>query len=219
MSDSRFITLHTAQTALPSPPTTWGLLPKIWKNYNVDEFDLEVWAAASTNLTAAELRGCTRHPVVLVDDDVDAVTEAADTLTVTGHAYETGDGPVRFTTTDTLPAGLELLTDYWLIKVDANTVKVCATWEYAMLGVAIDITDAGTGTHTISDTADTERNHWHVHGLLGPARDGAVALTRAKAYRARCRHAEGVLAYALTATLSAAEAVSARIQPRPLTTK
>ncbi len=217
MSNLRAVQLHTALTALPSPPTSWGLVDQDWfATSNVDEFDLEIWAAATTNLTAAELRGCTRHPVTLADDAVDAIDTTDNELDITGHVYETGDGPVRFTTTGALPGGLAVNTDYWLIFVDSDSIKVATSWRNAMLGSAIDLTAGASGVQTIVDTADTKRNHWHVHGLLGPARDGAVALTKTKAYRARCRHTEHVLAYALTATLSAAEAVSARIVPRPV---
>jgi hypothetical protein len=99
------------------------------------------------------------NPMVLSDDVVESVSAAADTLTLTAHAYQTGDGPVRFTTTDTLPDPLATGTDYWLVRVDADTIKVATTFANAMAGTptVVDLTDAGTGTHTIVDTADTLR--------------------------------------------------------------
>ena len=48
-----------------------------------------------------------------------------------------------------LPAGLSAATTYWLIRVSNTTSKVATTWQNALAGTAIDITDAGTGTHTI----------------------------------------------------------------------
>ncbi len=57
---------------------------------------------------------------------------------------------VRFTTTTTLPAPLALATDYYVIKVTDSTFKVATTYANAIAGTAINITDAGTGTHTIS---------------------------------------------------------------------
>lgn len=99
------------------------------------------------------------NPLVLADDDVESVAAGADQLTLTTHAYQTGDGPVQLTTTGTLPAGLALATDYWIIVDDANTVRLAATFAEAIDAspTAVDITDAGTGTHTIVDTPTTVR--------------------------------------------------------------
>lgn len=57
---------------------------------------------------------------------------------------------VRLTTTTTLPAGLALATDYYVIKVTDSTFKLATSYANAVAGTAINITDAGTGTHTIS---------------------------------------------------------------------
>jgi len=52
---------------------------------------------------------------------------------------------VRFTTTTTLPAGLSTGTNYYVIPVSASTFKVSTSYD----GAAVNITDAGTGTHTV----------------------------------------------------------------------
>jgi hypothetical protein len=57
---------------------------------------------------------------------------------------------VRFTTTTTLPAPLALATDYYVIRVTDSTFKVATSYANAIAGTAINITDAGTGTHTIT---------------------------------------------------------------------
>lgn len=57
---------------------------------------------------------------------------------------------VRLTTTTTLPAGLALATDYYVIKVSDTTFKLATSYANAIAGTQIDITSAGTGTHTIS---------------------------------------------------------------------
>ena len=57
---------------------------------------------------------------------------------------------VRLTTTTTLPAGLSLATDYYVIKVSDSTFKLATSYANAIAGTAINITDAGTGTHTMS---------------------------------------------------------------------
>lgn len=56
----------------------------------------------------------------------------------------------RLTTTTTLPAGLSLATDYYVIRIDDSTFKLATSYANAIAGTAINITDAGTGTHTAS---------------------------------------------------------------------
>ncbi len=57
---------------------------------------------------------------------------------------------VRLTTTTTLPAGLALATDYYVIKDSDTTFKLATSYANAIAGTQINITDAGTGTHTVS---------------------------------------------------------------------
>jgi len=57
---------------------------------------------------------------------------------------------VRFTTTGTLPTGLSLATDYWLVRVSATTARVATSYANAIAGTVIAFTDAGTGTHTLT---------------------------------------------------------------------
>lgn len=55
---------------------------------------------------------------------------------------------MRLTTTTTLPAGLATATDYYYIRVSDSTGKLATSYANAVAGTAINITDAGTGTHT-----------------------------------------------------------------------
>ena len=57
---------------------------------------------------------------------------------------------VRLTTTVTLPAGLALATDYYVIKLSDTTFSLATSYANAVAGTAINITDAGTGTHTVN---------------------------------------------------------------------
>ena len=57
---------------------------------------------------------------------------------------------VRLTTTTTLPAGLSLATDYYVIRVSDTTFKLATSYANAIAGTQIDITSTGTGTHTAS---------------------------------------------------------------------
>lgn len=57
---------------------------------------------------------------------------------------------VRFSTTGTLPAPLAINTDYYLHYIDDTHVTVATTRAKALIGTdIIDITNTGTGTHTI----------------------------------------------------------------------
>lgn len=72
-----------------------------------------------------------------------------DIITHTGYDIPTLSR-VRLTTTTTLPAGLALATDYWTIRQSATTSKLASSLANAVFDTAIDITDDGAGTHTIT---------------------------------------------------------------------
>lgn len=57
---------------------------------------------------------------------------------------------VRLTTTTTLPAGLSLATDYYVIRLSDTTFRLATSYDNAVAGTQINITDAGTGTHTVN---------------------------------------------------------------------
>jgi hypothetical protein len=71
-----------------------------------------------------------------------------DICTATAHGFQTGDR-VRVSSTTTLPAGLSAATTYYVIYLTANTFKLATSDANATAGTAIDITDTGTGTHSI----------------------------------------------------------------------
>lgn len=66
-------------------------------------------------------------------------------LVVTGHK-------VRFTTTNTLPTGLSLNTDYYLARISATTVSVSTSVANVYAGTYVDLTaaGAGVGVHTLT---------------------------------------------------------------------
>lgn len=77
---------------------------------------------------------------------------ASDICTAASHGFPTGLKGQASTTT-TLPAGLAAVTDYYVIAVSASTFTLASSLANALAGTAIDITDAGTGTHTFTPTA------------------------------------------------------------------
>ena len=82
--------------------------------------------------------------------DANAQTSANFTAAVTDIITDAAHGlsdddPIVLTTTTTLPAGLELLTVYYVQNATTNTFQVSTTTGN---GDIVDITDTGTGTHT-----------------------------------------------------------------------
>jgi len=90
--------------------------------------DAEAFAAASVNATT---------DVITVASNVDKW--------ITGKK-------VRATTTTTLPGGLAINTDYFVMRLTATTIQLASSLANAIAGTAINITSAGTGTHTITHT-------------------------------------------------------------------
>jgi len=73
------------------------------------------------------------------------------------HSLVTGDGPVRLETTGSAPGGLATSTDYYVIVVDTDSISLAISRDDALVGTEIDITSAGSGTHTLVDTSTTSR--------------------------------------------------------------
>lgn len=85
------------------------------------------------------------------------VTPATDTFTAAAHGRSTGDGPFQAFTTGSLPGGVSPATNYWLVVVDANTLKLSASFlgSIASSPTVVDVTSAGSGTLTFESTPDT----------------------------------------------------------------
>ena len=75
--------------------------------------------------------------------------DATDVCTATATVPPTATC-VQLTTTGTLPAGLSLTTNYFINKLSSTTFELCTTIANANAGTQIDITDAGTGVHTVA---------------------------------------------------------------------
>lgn len=78
------------------------------------------------------------------------VNATTNVITATGHTLVDGD-KFRADSTTTLPGGLSADTDLFARDVSGSTLKAALTSG----GAAIDITDTGTGTHTLG-TAVTD---------------------------------------------------------------
>ena len=60
---------------------------------------------------------------------------------------------VQFTTGTTLPTGISLATDYYVVPVSSSTFKVATTLANAIAGTCVDYTDTGTGNQTATPVA------------------------------------------------------------------
>jgi hypothetical protein len=77
------------------------------------------------------------------------------TMNAVGHNFIAGVR-VRFTTTGTLPTGLDTATTYRVINVSGNTFGLSLEINYnrtAKTGTAISTLSGGTGTHTVTEQA------------------------------------------------------------------
>ena len=76
-----------------------------------------------------------------------AVTTSADTLTITGHGYATGLRVVYTAEGGTAATGLTDGTSYYVIKVDANTIKLAASEANAKADTPTAIALSGDGNN------------------------------------------------------------------------
>jgi len=182
------------------------------------QFEIDIECDASETITAAKLYGCRLGPVTIADD---TFTASGSTLTASSHALLDGDGPVRLTSSTTLPAGLSLLTDYFVEHLSSNTFALHSTRAGAIAGdtsTLITTTDAGTGTHTLADkqgNASLDDNSRRFHfALIGDLNEAAsVVLTAQTSYVERINHSPLNLYYVLVATVGVAQTVTVRVTP------
>jgi hypothetical protein len=115
----------------------------------LDEFslslsDTEAHALAETDIIDITAIGAGTQTVTLV-----GVEAGDDTLRVVAHGMQTGDGPVRVSTTGVLPTGLVAATDYWVIRVSADFFKLAASSADALASTPVNITAIGSGDHQL----------------------------------------------------------------------
>lgn len=97
------------------------------------------------------------------------VNTGTDQVAVTASSELITGRKVRLTTTGTLPTGLALATDYYLIVVDSTHIQFASSLANSIAGTAIDITGAGSGTNTVTGTLTARTLGQHggqeTHGL------------------------------------------------------
>ena len=111
--------------------------------------DLAAQTAGGTAVSSLvfEARASVNVTAVTEDFQTSDVNTSTDIITVT-RAFTTGE-KVVFSGTD-LPAPLQSATEYWVIRVSDTTIRVASSLINAYNGTFIDLTDVGSGTHTVS---------------------------------------------------------------------
>lgn len=80
------------------------------------------------------------------DDTDETISFAA------AHGFITGL-KVQLTSSGTLPTGLELATDYFIIVVDTDTIMLASSYANAIAGTEVTFADDGTGNITVTPVA------------------------------------------------------------------
>lgn len=105
--------------------------------------------------------------ILTFSDIIVSADHTTNTLTATAHGRSNGDGPIQLLTTGTVPTGLALATDYWLIVVDANHLQIADSYIHAGGASSIDgaptsntktpltFSDNGTGALSVHATDKT----------------------------------------------------------------
>lgn len=83
---------------------------------------------------------------------------ASDICTSDSGVPNTGTA-VKCTSSGTLPAGLTANTVYFINKLSDTTFELCTTIANANAGTQVDITDTGSGTHTVTTVNPGTINH------------------------------------------------------------
>lgn len=152
------------------------------------------------NVPAAEIDDTTFEAAANICEEMVTLTDVADTFTADastdGITRSNGDKKMatgergQASTTGTLPAGIPLATNLFYIRISKTEGKLATSYDNALAGTAIDITDAGTGTHTFTmnaqarydcnGTVDLDKKPIDVIEEMLTAMGGALVYTQGK---------------------------------------
>ncbi len=114
----------------------------------------------------------------LVFSEVFTAANATEIFTAAAHGLKTGDGPFQVSNGGGgLPAGLSAVTDYWFIKIDADTFYLATSRANALAGTHLAITTNGTGTQTMASTDATQSYGDSMAKLLSARTDRMIGVS------------------------------------------
>lgn len=99
---------------------------------------------AAANVCDERVAMAAHTPAFTADAGTDVVTFAA-----ANYRIGSGDG-VTVSSSGTLPGGLSGATPYYVWRLSDTTCKLATSYANALAGIFINITSAGSGTHTMS---------------------------------------------------------------------
>jgi len=123
------------------------------------------WTAVSGNQTSTSSKTFT------VDTGTEILTLSGSDANIT----PTGTG-VFVTSTSSLPSPLVAGTQYFVINASATTIQLATSYANAIAGTAINITTAGSGTHTITNGGQAGNGLVYWKGYLFAFRNANVDL-------------------------------------------
>lgn len=134
---------------------------------------LDVYKAGTVTKTFDSLT------IISVDKNLKTITFAPQTTTSANASANTSTDQILMGSTTnfptgtplamtggTLPTGLTAGTIYYAINIDATHLQLATTYANALLGTAIDITAAGSGTATVTQGFADNDEFWG-HGRIG----------------------------------------------------
>ena len=154
--------------------------------------NIKIYTTGLATLLATFTLGATPSPATVT---VDATT---DIFTKTAHGFGVGT-PVRFTTTSALPVPLVINATYYCRDITTDTFRVSLT----PTDTAIDITTAGTGTHTVQGQQWTISNTGVITSNNGAALFTASGVAAGDAAAATYTKADGTVLYTTNVGLQA----------------
>ena len=111
--------------------------------------DIQGSMGADTNIAPAFGRTVSFADTDIIAAATFTATSIDDTCAATAHGLS-AQSPVDVSTTTTLPGGLFASTTYYAIVVDDDSFKLASTAALALAKTPINLTSAGSGTHTFT---------------------------------------------------------------------
>lgn len=126
-----------------------GSVLKLIDSYGFEDNIIKVESTSNTVVGNLVIDGNRVNQAPSSSKTVGSVNTGTNVITITSHGLSTGDA-VNYIAGTTAIGGLTDRTIYYVIRVDANTLKLALT-EYAayVTGTAVDLTSSGSGTHTL----------------------------------------------------------------------
>lgn len=119
-----------------------------------DVFDASIYANNAPESLVWTGTADVNTPSAAVSASASQVTSSSGLLFTNSSANNFGFGLiVQFTTSTTLPTGISLATDYYVVPITNATYKVATSYANAAAGTVVAYTDTGTGNQTATPVA------------------------------------------------------------------